>query len=133
MIQVVTVALAALVIIINGFLGHHYPTSAILGTPIIVGISSLILVLGLKRAATIWKSCLVLFCAIFNDFLIRTYSGGVHDTKGDALISSYLFYGLIAGYLILILGTFNSKDKLGRKLIAYSIFPLGVFIYWQIR
>ncbi len=133
MIQVVTVALAALVIVINGFIGHYYPTSGILGMPIMIGISSLILVLGLRRAATIWKSCLVLFCAILNDFLIRTYSGGIHDSKGEALISSYLFYGLIAGYLILILGTFNSKDRLSRKLIAYALFPLGVFIYWQIR
>ena len=133
MIQAVTVVLAILVIVINGILGHYYPASAILGTPIMIGISSLILVLGLRRAATIWKSCLVLFCAIFNDFLLMNYSGGVHDNKGLDLISSYFVYGLISGYLILILGTFNSKDKLSRKLIAYAIFPALVFIYWQIR
>lgn len=131
--EVIAVALATLVIIINGFIGQSYPTSAILGTPIIIGISSLIIVLGLRRAATIWKSCLILFCAFFNDFVIRSYFGGVHDAKGDALISSYLLYGLIAGYLILILGTFNSKDKLSHKLIAYLIFPVGVLLYWQIR
>jgi hypothetical protein len=130
---IIAVALALLVIITNGILAHHYPTSGILGTPVIVGISSLIIVLGLRRAATIWKSCLVLFYAFLNDFLIQNYSGGAHGPKGESLISSYLFYGLITGFLILILGTFNSKDKLSHKLIAYAIFPLGVFLYWQIR
>jgi hypothetical protein len=131
--ELIVLLSAALIIALNGYIGHAYPPSGILGTPIILGISSLIIVIGVRRSASILKSCFVLSCAILNDYLVRTYSGGMIDSEGEAMISVYFFYGLIASYLILIFGTFKSKDKLINKIIAWCIFPLAIFAYWQIR
>ncbi|MNJ90747.1 hypothetical protein D3C87_83840 [compost metagenome] len=131
--ELIVLLSAILVVLLNGYIGHHYPTSGIMGTPIILGISSLIIVLGARKSASVLKSCFIIFCALFNDYLLRKYSGGIHDSEGASWISMYFFYGLIASYLILIFGTVTSKDKKINKIIAWSIFPLVVFLYWLIR
>ena len=131
--EVIVLASSALVIILNGYIGHHYPSSGIMGTPIVLGITSLIIVMGMGKSGSILKSTFLIACAVFNDYVVRNYSGGIHDREGLAWISLYLFYGLIVSYVILILGTFNSKDTATKKSIALCLFPLLAFIFWQIR
>ena len=66
---------AALIIILNALIGYHYPPSGILGTPIILGISSLIIVLGVRKTASILKSLLIFAYALLNEYLVKHYSG----------------------------------------------------------
>lgn len=131
--ELIVLLSASLVVILNGYIGHHYPPSGVMGTPIVLGISSLIIVLGARKSASVLKSCLIIFCALLNDYLIRKYSGGIHDSEGASWISLYFFYGLVASYLILIFGTVSSKDKKLNKIIAWCLFPVAVFLYWQLR
>lgn len=131
--EVIVLLSAALVVAVNGYIEHHYPPSGIMGTPIVLGISSLIIVLAARKSASVLKSCFILACAILNDYLVREYSGGIHDKEGAAWIDLYFFYGLIVSLLILIFGTLTSKDKLINKILAWCLFPLVIFVYWQLR
>lgn len=131
--ETIVLGSAGLIIILNGYIGHHYPPSGLMGTPIVLGITSLIIVMGLGRSSSILKSIFLIVCAIFNDYLIRNYSGGIHDSEGFAWISLYFLYGLIASYLILILGTLNSKDKPAKKIISLCLFPLVMLLYMGVR
>lgn len=131
--EVIVFISAVFVVLLNGYIGHHYPPSGIMGTPIVLGISSLIIVLAARKSASILKSCFILACAILNDFLVREYSGGIHDKEAESWIDLYFFYGLITGFLILCFGTLTTKDKLPKKMIAWCLFPLVIFGYWQLR
>lgn len=124
---------AALIIILNALIGYHYPPSGILGTPIILGISSLIIVLGVRKTASILKSLLIFAYAVLNDYLVMNYSGEPLEQEGSGSLNSYLMYGLIVSYVILILGTFKTKDKLSMKILAWILFPVLVLLYSQIR
>ncbi|WP_430402994.1 hypothetical protein [Fluviicola sp.] len=128
--EVVVLTSAVLIVIINGIIGHYYPTSGIMGTPIILGITSVIIVMGLgRKSGSILKSVFLIVCALLNDFLIRNYSGGILDREGAYLVTLYLFYGSIVSYLVLILGTFSSNDKMGKKISALVLFPLVMGLY----
>ncbi|MDF3026705.1 MAG: hypothetical protein K0S23_1012 [Fluviicola sp.] len=132
--EVVVAVSAGLIIIINGIIGHYYPLSGILGTPIILGITSVIIVMGMgKKSRSILKSIFLIVFALFNDFLIRRYSGGIHDNESAGLITLYLFYGSIVSYLVLILGTFSSNDKVWKKATALVLFPLVMVLYMGLR
>lgn len=131
--EAIVLVSAGLIIALNGYIGHHYPPSGLMGTPIVLGISSVIIVMGLGKGRSILKSIFLVICAVFNDYLIRTYAGGIHDSEGFAWISRYFIYGLIVSYLVLILGLFNSKDKAGKRIIALCIFPVATGLYLFIR
>lgn len=131
--EIIVLTSAGLIVIINGIIGHYYPTSGIMGTPIILGITSVIIVMGMgRKSGSILKSIFLIFCALLNDFLIRNYSGGIHNSKSADFITLYLFYGSIISYLVLILGTFSSNDKMWKKIMALGLFPLVmVFYLWS--
>ncbi|TSJ41211.1 hypothetical protein [Fluviicola chungangensis] len=123
---------AGAVVLINGCIGHYFPPNGITLTPLILAVISIIIVFG-SKLNLILKSTAIIVGIILNDYLIRNYSGGIHDSEGFAWSTLYLFYGLVLSYIILIVGVLNNKDTLSNKLISIFVFPVAAIFYIFIR
>lgn len=127
--------IAGIIILFNGYLGHYFPPNGILITPLVLGLSCGLIILFTEKLKIIYKSLLLIACAVFNDYLILNYSGGIHDYEGNAWISLFLFFGSIVSLILLLLGLFftDEKERWKEKLLAVCFYPIGMLIYFQIR
>lgn len=127
--------IAGIIILLNGYVGHYFPPNGILITPLVLGVSCGLIVLFTEKLKILYKSLLLLVCAFFNDYLILHYSGGIHDSEGNAWSELFLFFGSIVSFAILLSGLFFTwkEETWKEKLLAACLYPIGMLIYFQIR
>lgn len=125
--------LATLVVILNGLIGHFLAPSGILLTPVILIITTSLVCFGTKNIKVIFLSFLVYLFIALNDFSIKLYSGGSHDSEGIAWIHLLLFVGLIPTFVIFLVAVFiNGQDTLINKIIAIVLFVGLIVLHLQL-
>jgi hypothetical protein len=68
-------------------LGHYFPPFSILLSPIIIGLISFNSFKTKVHFSV--KTIFVVSSIIFNDFLLRLYAGGTHDSEGVMVINLF--------------------------------------------
>jgi hypothetical protein len=121
---------ALLVVVANGFIGRFVTPNGILLTPVILTITTLLVVFGAKGLNPIWRSALVYLFVALNDILIKLYSGGSHDNEGLGWIHLLLFVGLLPTFGVLLTTTWrDNKFAIRDKIIGIVIFPILIIIH----
>lgn len=127
--------IAGILILLNGYIGHYFPPNGIYSTPLVLGISGGLIILFTEKLKILYKSLLLIVCALFNGYLILHYSGGIHDSVGNILTFFFLFFGSIVSFILLLLGLFftTKEETWKEKLLAICLYPIGMFIYFQVQ
>ncbi|WP_300665837.1 hypothetical protein [Fluviicola sp.] len=127
--------IAGIIILLNGYIGHYFPPNGILSTPLALGISCGLIVFFTENLKILYKSLLLIVCAVFNGYLTVNYSGGIHDDEGIILIGFFLFFGSIINFVILLLGLFftGKEETWKEKLLAICLYPISMLIYFQMQ
>lgn len=121
--NIIALGLATLTIFINGLIGHFFAPNGILLTPVVLIITTSLVVFGTKNIKIIIVTILTYLFVALNDISIKLYSGGTHDSEGMGWIYLLLFIGLVPTLGLLITGIIRQKEeKLVNKLLAFGLF-----------
>jgi hypothetical protein len=123
--------LAALIVILNGIIGHYFAPNGILLTPIVLTITASLVCFGTKKIKHLFISFLTYFFVALNDVSIKLFSGGTHDSEGLALINMFLLIGLAPTFSILWISILTKKvEKIKQQIIALIAFILLMTIHF---
>ncbi len=119
-----------LIVMLNGLIGRYLAPTGITITPLILIITTSLVVFDNRIQNSIWKSIWCVFFVILNDILIKLYSGGTHDSEGLIWVTSFMYMGLIPSYGILLYSIIKEKtEKNSAKIISLIILPVFMSIY----
>jgi hypothetical protein len=123
--------LAALTVIINGFIGHYSAPNGILLTPLVLIITSLLVCYGTKKINHIFTSFLAYLFVALNDISIRLFAGGNHDSAGVLLINIFLLIGLAPAFSILWVNILNQKvETIKKQITALATFIILIILHF---
>jgi hypothetical protein len=129
----IAIGLAIYTVIVNGLIGHFFAPSGIMLTPIVLIITTSLVVFGTKNLKITLVSFLSYLFIAINDISIKLYSGGSHDSEGLGWVHLLLFIGLVPTFGILLTGIFIRKDEnLKNKIFALVIFIGLIGIHLQL-
>ncbi len=129
--NVISVLIAFVIVILNGIIGHFLAPSGILLTPLILTITTLIIVVNSKLVKPIYNSIMVYGCVALNDFLLKLFAGGHHDSEGQGWINMLLLIGLIPTFFILyVYIIINKYMTTASKIVGISFFLLLVALHF---
>ncbi len=125
--------LATLTVLANTLIGYLVPPNSIMLTPVILTITTALVVFGTTDIKPISLSLFTYLFVAANDILIKLYSGGSHDSEGLGWIHMLLFIGLLPTIGLLLAGIFKSKsEKLRNKLLAIGFFLTLIITHFQL-
>jgi hypothetical protein len=126
----IVLCLSTIAIILSNIIGNIVPPCSILLAPfIIVGLSW---ILNKKsKISYFYKVLIILFFSLVNDFLIRIYAGGNHDSEGNGIIQASLVVGLAVSFILIIKYELTQTKIL--SLITGLILSLMVLVLYLIN
>ena len=99
-------------------------------TPIVLTITTCLIVFGTKDVNPIWKSILTFAFVALNDIAIKLYSGGSHDNEGLGWVHLLLFVGLLPTFGFLLIAIVKDKQaSTAIKIIGVAAFSLLIIIH----
>ena len=123
------IIISFIVVIINGFIGHFAAPSGIIFTPLVIIITTSLILFGTDYKGIL--KCLFSFSVIvLNDFFLKLYSGGKHDSEGLIWVNTFLWMGIIPSYLILLYSILKNKEEsVFEKTTSLVLFPILILAY----
>ena len=89
-------------------LGHYLPPFSILLSPIIIGLISFNSFKTKVHFSV--KTIFVVSSIIFNDFLLRLYAGGTHDSEGVMVINLFFYLNSIIAFISILIFLSQKKE-----------------------
>lgn len=130
--NILTLAIALILVLINGIIGHFFPPNGIDFTIILIPTIIIIICFASENLSSILKSLSISLLVIVNDILIKLYSGGTHDLEGLEWIHFFMYSGILIGLIILSINVMkNKKENLFIKILSIIGFPFIIYIYLQ--
>ena len=128
MTNTIKIILAFLLIVLTNFLGHYFPPTSIMLSPLTIGLlTGLLLFTDLKMG---YRILLVIVAIVFNDISIKKYAGGISDLEGAGFINAFLFIGLIISTVIILFKTVGLKNTNAMiKILLIVMMPVTLFLY----
>jgi len=112
----------------SNFLGNVAAPSSILLTPIVILISSFLLLRAEMKLY--YRVFLIIAAIVINDIFIKLFAGGTHDLPGAGWINLFLIFGLvIATTLTFIELKFTQKYPLFKAMVFTLLIPSTVLLY----
>jgi hypothetical protein len=128
----ITTTIAISIVLINGLIGHFFAPSGIFLTPVVLTLTTWLIVAKTERLSVLWKSLLVFGCVALNDILLKLFAGGTHDNEGYAWMLLLMLIGLLLGYVIMLVNILRTQEVTAHKIIALVVFPLLVFVHLEL-
>jgi hypothetical protein len=124
------IILALLLIVLTNILGHYFPPTSIMLSPLTIGLlTGLLIYTDLKIG---YRILLITLAIIFNDICIKNFAGGTHDLEGAGFINAFLIIGLIISTIIILFKTVAHKNTNAvLKIMLTLMMPLTMFLYIQ--
>lgn len=120
--------LVFLAVVLTNLAGHFYPPTSIMMSPVIIGLSTILLMFTDYRMMN--RILLATFTVIVNDILIRNFAGGTYDIEGVGWLMLMLFIGLIPSTLMVAVIASRVKGANRLTMVAmYLAMPTIVFLY----
>ena len=120
-----SISFATVVIIVNLLHGHFFAPTGMMLTPIVLTISTSLIVFGSKKLRPTLLTLIILGLIIIHDIGLKLYAGGTHDGPGLGWMNLMLLIGVVPAYILTIIGIFrNNQAKLTEKIISLLVFPL---------
>lgn len=132
MTNTIRITLALFLVILTNILGHFFPPTSIMLSPLTIGsLTGLLLYTDFKVG---YRVLCITFAIIFNDMCIRSYAGGVYDLEGAGFINMFLVIGLIISTVIItgkavFLESTSVISKIGIILIMPSAMSLYILYF----
>lgn len=124
--------LSALLLSSNVLLGYYAAPWEILLTPVVLVVTSLLLLTARSaRPTPVLRALLLALLICGHDMGVKLYGGGSHDAEGQGFIHAFLFMGLLPAYGILILKVSQLKGLVPWhiRLAACLLFPLVLAVH----
>lgn len=123
--------LAAAFVLLNGLIGHFFAPAGMYLTPVIITITSCLVIFALKNTSLIVKSIGVYFFIGFNDIFIKLYAGGNHDMAGQGWILFYALIGIAITTLFLLINLLITKnEKNSNRITSLILFFILLVIHY---
>jgi len=127
-----SLAFAAFIVFMNGALGRHSAPHAIFMTPVVICVTTLLVVLRTKNISSIYLSILTYAFIALNDILIKLYSSGTHDHQGAGWIHLMMFIGLVPSFGGLVAKVVRLKNESKqRRWFAVILFVVLMIIHLE--
>ena len=126
----IKIILALLIIFLTNILGHYFPPTSIILSPLTIGgLTGLLIFTDLKLG---YRVLLIIFTIILNDISIKKFAGGTHDLEGAGFINIFLIIGLVISTILIVVKTVTLKNTNGViKIILILLMPVTMFLYLQ--
>lgn len=119
----IALGLALLTVGVNGLIGHFLAPGGILLTPLVLALTTALVVFGTEKINAIGLSALTYLFVALNDIAIKLWSGGSHDSPGLGWIHLMLFIGLVPACIFLFRAIVRRRnDSTVTKIIAIGLF-----------
>ncbi len=130
--NVSSLGFAAFIVFMNGALGRHSAPHAIFMTPVVICVTTLLIVLGTKNISSIYLSILTYAFIALNDVLIKLYAGGKHDHQGTGWIHLMMFIGLVPSFGGLVSKIVSLKNESKQiRWFAVILFVVLIIIHLE--
>jgi len=115
----------------NVVLGYYSAPTEILLTPLVVVVTTLLLMpANAKRPKSFLSATLAALLICAHDAGVKLYGGGAHDLAGQGFIHAFLFFGLLPAYLLLLHRVSQVTGiSAKQKWAAYLVFPLVLAVH----
>lgn len=127
-----TTIIAISIVLINGLIGHFFAPLGMFLTPVVLILTTWLVVAKIEGLSVGWKSLLVFSCVALNDILLKLFAGGMHDNEGAAWMFLLMLVGLLPSYVIMLFHILKTKESMAYKVIALVVFPLLILAHLQI-
>ena len=118
------------IVIANVLLDYFLAPTGLLLAPMIVAVASLVIALDQQKIDLFYQAMFTYLLIGLNDFGIKLYGGGIHDSEGQGWVNMIFIVGTVLCIIILICSAYNDKEASILKKIASVIsFVLLAFIH----